>query len=60
MLGLQKILRRHHLPNITKTWEIIQKTTENKIDGLIFTKIDQGIIKTWEWYKEYKINLTYT
>ena len=29
----------------------------DEVGNHIFTKIDQGIIKTWEWYKEYKINL---
>ena len=31
-------------PELDKTWEHIQKTTENKIDGLIFTPIDHPII----------------
>ena len=31
-------------PGIVKTWEHIQKTTENKIDGLIFTPVDRPII----------------
>ena len=31
-------------PGIVKTWEHIQKTTENKIDGLIFTPVDRPVI----------------
>ena len=31
-------------PCIVKTWEHINKTTENKIDGLIFTPVDRPII----------------
>jgi hypothetical protein len=31
-------------PELNKTWEHIQKTTENKIDGLIFTPVDHNII----------------
>jgi mRNA guanylyltransferase len=31
-------------PEIDKTWEHIQKTTENEIDGLIFTPIDGPFI----------------
>ena len=31
-------------PELNKTWEHIQKTTENKIDGLIFTPINHSII----------------
>jgi hypothetical protein len=30
-------------PELEKTWEHIKKTTENKIDGLIFTPIDHPI-----------------
>lgn len=30
-------------PQLTKTWEHIQQTTENKIDGLIFTPINGNI-----------------
>jgi len=30
-------------PELTKTWEHIQKTTENKIDGLIFTPINKPV-----------------
>jgi len=29
---------------IVKTWEHIQKTTENEIDGLIFTPVEKGIV----------------
>jgi len=31
-------------PGIVKTWEHIQKTTENTIDGLIFTPVDHPIL----------------
>jgi hypothetical protein len=31
-------------PSLNKTWEHIQKTTENKIDGLIFTPINGPIV----------------
>ena len=31
-------------PELEKTWEHIQKNTENNIDGLIFTPIDHPII----------------
>ena len=31
-------------PELNKTWEHIQKTTENKIDGLIFTPIDHPVV----------------
>jgi len=31
-------------PKIVKTWEHIQKTTENQIDGLIFTPVEKGIV----------------
>jgi len=31
-------------PEISKTWKHIQKTTENNIDGLIFTPVDRPII----------------
>jgi len=31
-------------PDLNKTWEHIQKTTENKIDGLIFTPMNGPII----------------
>lgn len=31
-------------PDIAKTWEHIQKTSENEIDGLIFTPVDKFII----------------
>ena len=31
-------------PQLNITWEHIQKTTENKIDGLIFTKIEHPVI----------------
>lgn len=31
-------------PEISKTWEHIQETTENEIDGLIFTPIDGPIV----------------
>jgi hypothetical protein len=30
-------------PGISKTWDHIQKTTENEIDGLIFTPVDHPI-----------------
>jgi mRNA guanylyltransferase len=30
-------------PELVKTWECIKETTENQIDGLIFTPIDNGI-----------------
>jgi hypothetical protein len=31
-------------PGISKTWDHIQKTTENKIDGLIFTPVYRPIV----------------
>ena len=31
-------------PEVAKTWDHIQKTTENKIDGLIFTPVDRPIV----------------
>jgi hypothetical protein len=31
-------------PKISKTWEHIQKTTENEIDGLILTPVDRPIV----------------
>jgi hypothetical protein len=31
-------------PELVKTWDHIQKTTENKIDGMIFTPVDRPIV----------------
>jgi len=33
-------------PEISKTWEHIQKTSENKIDGLILTPVDHPVLFT--------------
>jgi len=49
-------------PEIEKTWEHIKKTTENKIDGLIFTPIDQPIrfgrdYSLFKWKEEHTMDL---
>jgi hypothetical protein len=49
-------------PELNKTWEHIQKTTENKIDGLIFTPINGPIVfgrdnSLFKWKKEHTIDL---
>ena len=47
---------------LNKTWEHIQKTTENKIDGLIFTKIDHPVVfgrdySLFKWKEEHTLDL---
>ena len=49
-------------PEIEKTWEHIKTTTENKIDGLIFTPIDLPIIfgrdySLFKWKEENTMDL---
>ena len=49
-------------PELNKTWEHIQKTTENKIDGLIFTKIDHPVVfgrdySLFKWKQEHTLDL---
>ena len=45
-------------PEIYKTWEHIKKTTENKIDGLIFTPINHPIVfgRDYSLFKWKEIN----
>jgi hypothetical protein len=43
-LNIKTKLFYNYGPEIKKTWEHIQKTTENKIDGLIFTPINRPLI----------------
>jgi hypothetical protein len=49
-------------PELNKTWEHIKKTTENKIDGLIFTPVDHNIIfgrdyDLLKWKEEHTMDL---
>jgi len=49
-------------PELNKTWDHIQKTTENKIDGLIFTKIDHPVVfgrdySLYKWKQEHTLDL---
>jgi len=48
-------------PELNVTWEHIQKTTENKIDGLIFTKIDHPVVfgrdySLFKWKEEHTLD----
>jgi mRNA guanylyltransferase len=47
---------------IDKTWDLIQATTENVIDGLIFTPIDHPVVfgrdyQLFKWKQEHTIDL---
>lgn len=46
---------------LNKTWDHIKKTTENKIDGLVFTPVDHPIVfgrdnKLFKWKQEHTID----
>jgi len=48
-------------PELNKTWDHIKQTTENKIDGLIFTKIDHPVVfgrdySLFKWKQEHTLD----